>query len=123
MLGQQRQGLIHDSLHLGAVVGFGQVEQHAHHLREDFAAVLVGADHVVECRSLRIGQNGLHFGILLFDAGLQGRNIVVEFDFVERRNTVRGIPLLQERILAGTRSKRCCQSHHGKDFLHKRIIR
>ena len=81
-----------------AAVGFGHIVEHALHLAEYAAGEFERHDRVLEGRSLFICHDGIYLRLLLGYAGLDGRDIMGNLDFVEGRYSVRSVPFLEEGV-------------------------
>ena len=99
------RGFLCHLLHLLAVFGLLKVEEDGGHLVEDLPGQFIGGYGVLEGRSLGIVKYLLKFLLLLLNSGLDRWNVVGKGDFVERRDAIRGFPLLEEGILW------CASSH------------
>ena len=98
-------GLVHGIELLGNLHHFGrgiallESGEHGHHAVEDGAGAVEGQDGVVEGGGGVVVGDGLDLLVLLLYAGLEGGQIVVVGDLVERRDFVRSGVLREERVL------------------------
>ena len=107
MRGDQFGGLFDDLVHLVAAFGLLEVEQDVRNFVQDVAGKLVCGDSVLEGRCLLVVEDSVKFRFLLLDSLLDRRDIVGKLDLVERRDAVRSVPFLQERVLV-----LCTGCHH-----------
>ena len=95
-------------LHLVAVFAFAKVEKDAGDFVEQFAAVLVGLDGVLEGGCFGVVDDGVDFGCLLLHAFLEGGHVVLGLDFPKIGNFIGCAPFCEERIVH-TFFASCCQ--------------
>ena len=101
MGGQEPCGKLDYAVEGLGTVRFVDIEQHSDDLGQDSARKLVGTYGVVEGRSLRIPQDRLELLVLLLKACLERRDVILCLDLVVGRDSVRGLPLLEERVGSG----------------------
>ena len=109
VLGHQRGGLLDNFVHLIAAFCLLKVEQHGRRLGQSLAGQLVSRHGVLKRRRILIVQDSLKFLVLLLNPGLDGRNVIGKLNLLERRNAVRCVPFLQERIVLCL----CAGCHHS----------
>ncbi len=107
-------------VHLRRVVALDKGHEHVGHLVERLATVVDSQHGVLKVGALGVVHDGSHLGILLVDAGLQGGQIVLILDFLERRNLIlrsirrqEGILLFHSRFLCGSGCR--CQASNCQD--------
>ena len=109
VLGHQRGGLLDNFVHLIAAFCLLKVEQHGRRLGQSLAGQLVSRHGVLKRRRILIVQDSLKFLVLLLNPGLDGRNVIGKLNLLERRNAVRCVPFLKERIVLCL----CAGCHHS----------
>jgi hypothetical protein len=97
---QRRDGLLH-FLHLRVGVRRVQVAEHARHTVEELAAALHGDDGVLEARGLGAVGDRLDFRQAVGHALLEGRQVVLVTDQVERRHAIGQRARREEGVLRG----------------------
>ena len=98
MLREHRQHLLGDGNHFVVGETFVEVEKHIADTVENLARLVVRQDGVFESWCFFIVDNGLDFSLLLLDACLKSRHIVLVLDLVERRHLERCRVFGEERI-------------------------
>ena len=98
MLGDQSCSLFHDLGHFIATFCLIQIEKHGRDLVQRLPREFVSGYCVLEGRCLRIVDYCVQLFILFFYSRLNCRNVVAQLDLIERRNAIRGVPLLQKWI-------------------------
>ena len=91
-------GLLYHGIERVAAVGLGNIVHHSYHLGKGAAGEFERNDGVLEGRSLFICHDGIYLRLLLGYAGLDGRDIMGNLDFVEGRYSVRSVPFLEEGV-------------------------
>ena len=109
MLRHEHGGFFHNLLECRGIVGLGEVEEHAADLGQKLAGLVVHGDHVVEGRSLFVGDDRVDFRFMLLDSLLEGGQKVRVLDLLERRDAERRVPFREERIFMLGASR-----HHKK---------
>ena len=76
MLAEHRDSLILHGVEGVAAVGLADIEEHSLHTAQRAPGEFQRGDGVVECRGVRVGDDGLDLRVLLLDSGFDGRYIV-----------------------------------------------
>ena len=106
MISQKRNSLLKCGVDLRGLVGLRNIVEHTYHLRKDAAAEFQRSNRVFESGRFGIGDDSVYFGLLLLYSRLDSGDIIGGLDLIERRDAVRGVPFLEERILMT-----CCKGY------------
>ena len=100
MFREHGQHLLGDGNHFIVGQALVEVEEHIAYSIESFARLVERKDGVLEGWSLGIVGNGFDFSLLLLDARLKSRHVMLDFNLVEWRHLERCRVLGQEGIRA-----------------------
>ena len=100
VLGEHGQHLFSDGNHFVVGQALVEVEEHVAHSVENFARFVERQDGVLEGWGFVVIDNCLDFSLLLLDARLKSRHVMLDFDLVERRHLERCRVFGQEGIRA-----------------------
>jgi len=118
--GEQGRRLLGDLLQGIAGQGGGHVEEDAADPGEQLPAQLEGVDGVGKGGRLGIGGDGRYLELVLADALLNGREVMLVPDLAEGRHAEGGFELLEQGIILGQGSAKACgQAEQGDhEFSH-----
>ena len=95
---EHREDLLHYLLKRLCAIAFRKVEEHADNSVKNGSRALICLDYILECRSIRIGYDGINLSLLLRYAGLDCRDIMFLLHCIEIRNSIRCVPAGKEWV-------------------------